>query len=95
MPTTPWSAAEALARWQHPLLGRIGAGTLFAIAERADHVAQLSRHIAERARWPERRPGPVTLRLSLNVTPADLAAGSFADDISAIAEARAASRPGG
>ena len=41
--------AEALARWQHPGLGRIGAGALFAIAERADHVAQLSHHIAERA----------------------------------------------
>ncbi len=74
--------AEALARWQHPELGRVGAGALFAIAERTDHVAQLSRHIAEcalrcAARWPE------PLRLSLNVTPADLAAGSFAGNISA------------
>jgi len=72
--------AEALARWQHPELGRIGAGALFAIAERADHVAQLSRHIAAHAltaaaKWPE------GLRLSLNVTPADLSAGSFADDM--------------
>ncbi|MCP5397636.1 MAG: EAL domain-containing protein [Sphingomonadaceae bacterium] len=75
------TGAEALARWQHPELGRIGAGALFAIAERADHVAQLSRHIAKRALegakdWPEH------LRLSLNVTPADLAAGSFADEFS-------------
>jgi len=72
--------AEALARWQHPQLGRIGASALFAIAERADHVAPLSRHIAERAlaeaaHWP---PG---LRLSLNVTPADLAAASFAREL--------------
>lgn len=72
--------AEALARWHHPDLGRIGGGVLFAIAERADHVAQLSRHIAARALagaagWPEH------LRLSLNVTPADLAAGSFANDV--------------
>lgn len=79
--------AEALARWQHPLLGRIGAGALFAIAERADHVAQLSRHIAKRAlteaaEWPERPDAP--LRLSLNVTPADLSAGSFANDIAGI-----------
>lgn len=75
--------AEALARWEHPVLGRIGAGALFAIAERADHVAQLSHHIANRAlaaaaSWPE------PLRLSLNVTPADLAVGSFADDLSAL-----------
>lgn len=75
--------AEALARWRHPELGRIGAGALFAIAERADHVAQLSSHIASRAlaaasQWPEE------LRLSLNVTPADLAVGSFAEEIAGI-----------
>lgn len=68
--------AEALARWQHPQIGRLGANTLFTLAERTDHVAQLSRHIAERAlalaaHWPG------ALTLSLNVTPADLAAGSF------------------
>lgn len=71
------SGAEALARWNHPRLGRIGAGALFAIAERADHVAQLSRHIAQAALagaqgWPDH------LRLSLNVTPNDLAHGGFA-----------------
>lgn len=74
------SGAEALARWNHPKLGRIGAGALFVIAERADHVAPLSRHIAEAAlsaaaRWP------APLRLSLNVTAADLAEGSFTFDL--------------
>lgn len=69
--------AEALARWNHPVLGRIGAGGLFAIAERTDHVPQLSRHIARIALgaaslWPG------DLRLSLNITPNDLAAGDFA-----------------
>lgn len=68
--------AEALARWDHPELGRIGASALFAIAERTDHIAQLSRHIAGKAlttagQWP------AGLRLSLNVTPADLAFGSY------------------
>lgn len=68
--------AEALARWQHPQIGRLGANTLFTLAERTDHVAQLSRHIAERAlalaaHWPAH------LALSLNVTPTDLAAGTF------------------
>lgn len=68
--------AEALARWQHPEIGRLGANTLFTLAERTDHVAQLSRHIAERAlalaaSWPGQ------LSLSLNVTPADLAAATF------------------
>jgi len=35
------TGAEALARWNHPELGRIGAGALFSIAERADHIATL------------------------------------------------------
>lgn len=70
------TGAEALARWNHPALGRIGAGALFAVAERADHVGPLSRHIARKAlraacEWPG------GLRLSINVTPADLAFGSY------------------
>lgn len=72
--------AEALARWQHPQLGRMGAASLFAIAERADHVAPLSRHIAERA-LGDAAHWPAGLRLSLNVTPADLAAASFAAEL--------------
>lgn len=69
---------EALARWDHAQLGRIGAETLFAIAERGDHVAQLSRHIASKALaaavdWD-------TLALSLNVTAEDLASDAFAAD---------------
>ena len=71
--------AEALARWNHPELGRIGAGGLFAIAERTDHVPQLSRHIARLAmdaamRWPG------DLRLSLNITANDLADGNFVSE---------------
>ena len=76
LPDDRLAGAEALARWNHPLLGRIGASALFSIAERADYIAPLSRHIArialEGARnWPE------TLRLSLNVTPSDLAVAQF------------------
>ncbi|MCZ8017476.1 GGDEF domain-containing phosphodiesterase [Novosphingobium sp.] len=75
--------AEALARWNHPELGRIGAGGLFAIAERTDHVPQLSRHIARLAlRAAARWPGD--LRLSLNVTPNDLAAGDFTASFEAL-----------
>lgn len=70
------SGGEALARWNHPKLGRIGAGAMFTIAERADHVAPISQHIAAKAlkiagAWPEH------LRLSLNITPADLAFGRY------------------
>lgn len=78
--------AEALARWNHPQMGRIGAGTLFAIAERADHVAQLSRHIARLA-LEGAQGWPMDLRLSLNVTPNDLAAGDFAAEFAQLAAA--------
>jgi EAL domain-containing protein (putative c-di-GMP-specific phosphodiesterase class I)/GGDEF domain-containing protein len=76
LPDEDLTGAEALARWNHPELGRIGAAALFTIAERADYIAPLSRHIARRSleiakKWPE------NLRLSLNVTPADLAFGSY------------------
>ncbi len=71
--------AEALARWQHPSLGEIGARDLFAIAERAALVAPLSRHVVARAledagSWPEE------LTLSLNITPEELGDPRFAAD---------------
>ncbi len=79
LPDGRLTGAEALARWNHPILGRMGAGALFAAAERADHVAQLSRHIARLAlAGADWGPG---LRLSLNVTAADLAAGSYAEGL--------------
>ena len=73
------AGAEALARWEHPSFGRICAETLFAVADRGDHVAQLSRHIGKRAlamaaAWPVSLP----LKLSLNVTAEDFAVGDFA-----------------
>ncbi|MDA7788108.1 EAL domain-containing protein, partial [Sphingomonadaceae bacterium] len=51
----------------------------------ADYTAQLSRHIAGRAlmaaaKWPE------ALRLSLNITPADLAVGGFASEFAVLLE---------
>jgi EAL domain-containing protein (putative c-di-GMP-specific phosphodiesterase class I) len=69
--------AEALSRWNHPRLGRIGVDALFAVAARCGQAAELTSHIAIRAltvasHWPEH------LRLSLNVSAADLADESFA-----------------
>lgn len=77
------AGAEALARWQHPTLGEIGARDLFAIAERAALVAPLSRHVVARAleeaaRWPE------ALTLSLNITPEELGDPRFAADFAAL-----------
>ncbi|HZV17234.1 MAG TPA: bifunctional diguanylate cyclase/phosphodiesterase [Sphingobium sp.] len=70
---------EALARWQHPHYGEIGAGALFAIAERSDFMLPLSSHIharalAEAGTWPQ----PLRkLRLAVNVTAADIAEPDF------------------
>lgn len=74
------AGAEALARWEHPRFGRIAAQTLFAVADRGDHVAQLSHHIAMRAltlaaAWPK------PLRLSLNITAEDFALADVAGAI--------------
>lgn len=77
LPTEQLIGAEALARWQHPQLGEIGAGPLFAIAEEQGLTTRLSHRIvanalAEFARWPGH------LRLSVNVMPEEVAAGDFA-----------------
>jgi len=77
------TGAEALARWRHPALGRIGAAALFGVADRTDQVAPLSRHIARRA-LAAAAAWPANLRLSLNVTPADLAAPSYAEKLMTI-----------
>lgn len=73
------AGAEALARWQHPTLGVIGARDLFAIAERAALVAPLSRHVVARA-LEEAQGWPTNLTLSLNITPEELGDPRFAAD---------------
>lgn len=75
--------AEALARWQHPTLGEIGARDLFNIAEKARLVAPLSRHVVAQAleqasQWPEH------LTLSLNVTPEEIADPEFAREFASL-----------
>jgi len=71
---------EALARWRHPQYGELGAATLFGVAEGSDYLAQLSDHvqrkaIAEAAAWPA---SLAHLRLSVNITAADIARPGFA-----------------
>ena len=77
------TGVEALARWQHPELGEIGAETLFAAAEHAglagtlsDHVQALALNMA--ARWPAHLS---KLRLSINVTASDVGRAGFADSL--------------
>lgn len=66
---------EALARWNHPRLGQLDAGTLFEAADRSDTLLPLSQHIQRAAltdagQWSAALS---SLRLSINVTAADLA----------------------
>lgn len=75
------TGVEALARWDHPTLGALGAGPLFAAADRADLGLALSDHIqrialAAAAAWSRSLAG---LDLSLNVTAGDVARAGFAE----------------
>jgi EAL domain-containing protein (putative c-di-GMP-specific phosphodiesterase class I) len=80
VPTGALTGVEALARWRHAT-GEIGAEMLFAAAARAGLELALSEHVqrlalAQAARWPAALRG---LRLSVNVTSADVARINFAD----------------
>ena len=75
--------AEALARWQHPTLGEIGARDLFSIAEKAGLVAPLSRHVVAQA-LEMAKAWPNDLTLSLNITPEEIAELSFARDFASL-----------
>jgi diguanylate cyclase (GGDEF)-like protein len=78
--------AEALARWRHPRFGELGAITLFSVAERSDYLVQLSDHVqrkavAAAAAWPE---ALAKLRLSVNITAADIVRPGFAEQFVAL-----------
>ena len=75
------TGVEALARWRHPAYGELGAAALFAAAERSDYLAELSVHVQAKAlttaaAWPEALGA---LRLSLNVTAAEMAEAGFSE----------------
>ncbi|WP_242123056.1 bifunctional diguanylate cyclase/phosphodiesterase [Sphingobium sp. Sx8-8] len=73
------TGVEALARWNHPQYGPLGAGMLFATAERSDYMLPLSAHIqAEALRQAAAWPRALShLRLSINVTADDIAQPGF------------------
>ncbi|WP_188761139.1 EAL domain-containing protein [Sandarakinorhabdus glacialis] len=73
------TGVEALVRWDHPALGLLPAETLLGTAASAELAIKLGRHIRLRAmshavRWTKSLE---KLRLSLNVTAADLADPGF------------------
>jgi diguanylate cyclase (GGDEF)-like protein len=79
------TGVEALVRWDHPELGLLPAETLLGTAASAELAIKLGRHIRLRAmRRAAGWAGPLgRLRLSLNVTAADLADPGFAEAIAA------------
>lgn len=81
---------EALARWNHPRHGELGAATLFRVAERSDYLAQISDHIqrkaiGEAAAWPEALAG---LRVAVNITAADMLRPGFSEAFLALVRER-------
>lgn len=86
--TGAMTGVEALLRWQHPELGLLGAGPLVTAARAARLECELTEHahriaLAEMARWP-RELG--RLRVSLNITAADLGDPEFAARFAAMAK---------
>ena len=82
------SGVEALARWNHAHYGPLGAGILFATAERSDYMLPLSAHIQgealrQAAAWPRALSD---LRLSINVTAADIAQPQFMPGLLALVD---------
>jgi diguanylate cyclase (GGDEF)-like protein len=72
---------EALARWQHPVHGVLGAATLFTVAEGSDYLLALSQHIQRRAvkqaaAWPATLG---SLRMAVNITSSDIGRPGFAE----------------
>ena len=79
---------EALARWQHPRHGSLGATTLFGVAGRSDYLQRLSNHVQrkalhEAAKWPS---SLAHLRLAINLTAVDIATEDFAASFLALVD---------
>jgi EAL domain-containing protein (putative c-di-GMP-specific phosphodiesterase class I) len=77
------AGVEALVRWDHPTLGRLGAKAVLEAADAAGMAIQLGNHIRAKAMrdamaWP---PELATLYLSLNATAADLGHASFLEEL--------------
>jgi EAL domain-containing protein (putative c-di-GMP-specific phosphodiesterase class I) len=86
--TGEMTGVEALLRWQHPELGLLGAGPLVTAARAARLECELTEHahrvaLTEMATWPK---ALAKLRVSLNITAADLGDPDFAARFAAMAK---------
>jgi len=71
---------EALARWEHPTLGELGAEPLFAAAIRSDYLLPLSQHVQRKALAIAGAQPEIfgSLCIAINVTAADITEPNFA-----------------
>ena len=82
------SGFEALARWDHPMLGLVSPTEFIPLAEERGLIKQLGSWVLEHvcsvmAGWTKESQQPA-LTISVNVSPAQLADDDFADDVEAI-----------
>ena len=76
---------EALVRWEHPLRGTISAINLIRVAEETGDIIEVGRHVlftacAQAAAWGLQDPTRM-LRISVNVSPGQLADDIFVDHV--------------
>ncbi len=80
----PWHvvSAEALLRWQHPLLGNIPPSEFIPVAEKSDLIGQIGLWVLNQA-CHQARVMPAYMTISVNVSPAQLKRPTMVDEVRA------------
>ncbi|MGV8880536.1 MAG: EAL domain-containing protein [Rhodoglobus sp.] len=78
-------AVEALARWEHPVLGQLAPSEFIALSEQTGLIHAIGRHMLEQCldAADEWRAAGTHLEVSVNVSPLQLAAPDFSQYLSA------------
>jgi EAL domain-containing protein (putative c-di-GMP-specific phosphodiesterase class I) len=85
------SAAEALARWEHPARGRIAPAEFIPLAEEAGLIAAIGREVLAQTcrqaqRWQAAAPGEEPVRLHVNLSAAELRDPDLTERVRALLE---------